>query len=299
MKKLIPYLFLFVTLFSCDHRKDLSDAYGNFEVQDVIVSAESTGKLLEFNVEEGSQVNTETLLGVVDTTAMVLQINQLDAQIAAVQSKLAGVKAQIATQVQQKENLKVNVDRISNLLNSGVVTQQQKDDVDGQMKLVDKQIEASKTQITSIQKEMKVLEENKSLLWFQLSKCKIYSPVNGTVLEKYVKAGEMAVAGKPLFKVADLTSLDLRCYITGDQLIGIKLGSNVKVLIDGGKETKKELDGTISWISSEAEFTPKVIQTKEERVKLVYAVKVNVKNDGSLKIGMPGEMVITKVVMPK
>ncbi|MFA9392599.1 MAG: HlyD family secretion protein [Prolixibacteraceae bacterium] len=299
MKKIFPYLIMLTALFSCDHRSDLSDAYGNFEVQDVIVASEATGKLLSLQLEEGSTVNTNKLLGVIDTIPVVLQMNQLDAQVAAVQSKIAGVKAQIAAQIQQKQNLKVNVDRVNKLFDSGVATQQQKEDLDGQLKLIEKQIDASKTQITSIQKEAAVLLENKNVLMYQLSKCKIYSPVKGVILEKYVKAGEMAVAGKPLFKVADLSSLELRCYITGDKLQQIKLDSNVKVLIDNGKEAKSELDGRISWISSVAEFTPKVIQTKEERVKLVYAVKVMVKNDGRLKIGMPGEMVITNVVMPQ
>lgn len=299
MKKILPYLFLAATLFACDHRQDLSDAYGNFEAKDVIVSSEATGKILSLDIEEGSSVKTTALLGVIDTVPSVLQISQLEAKIASVQSKLTGVRAQIAAQVQQKENLQVNVDRIAKLFESGVATQQQKDDIDGQMKLLVKQIEASKTQIASIQKEIKVLDENKRLLEYQRSKCKIYSPVNGTILEKYVRAGEMAVAGKPLFKVANLSALDLRCYITGDRLANLKLGQKVKVLIDSGKETKAELDGTVTWISSEAEFTPKIIQTKEERVKLVYAVKVKVKNDGSLKIGMPGEMVITNTVMPQ
>lgn len=299
MKKILPYLFLAATLFACDHRQDLSDAYGNFEAKDVIVSSEATGKILSLDIEEGSSVKTTALLGVIDTVPSVLQISQLEAKIASVQSKLNGVRAQIAAQVQQKENLQVNVDRIAKLFESGVATQQQKDDIDGQMKLLVKQIEASKTQIASIQKEIKVLDENKRLLEYQRSKCKIYSPVNGTILEKYVRAGEMAVAGKPLFKVANLSALDLRCYITGDRLANLNLGQKVKVLIDSGKETKAELDGTVTWISSEAEFTPKIIQTKEERVKLVYAVKVKVKNDGSLKIGMPGEMVITNTVMPQ
>lgn len=297
MKKILPYILVLATLISCNHRKDLSDAYGNFEAKDVIVSSEATGKILSLNIEEGSVVKTSSLLGVIDTIPSVLQISQLEAKMASVQSKLSGVRAQIAAQVQQKENLQVNVNRIAKLYESGVATQQQKDDVEGQMKLLNKQIEASTTQITSIQKELKVLDENKRLLEYQLSKCKIYSPVKGTILEKYVRAGEMAVAGKPLFKVADLSSLELRCYITGDKLTMLKLGQKVKVLIDSGKGTKAELNGKVTWISSEAEFTPKIIQTKEERVKLVYAVKVNVKNNGILKIGMPGEMVITNVLM--
>lgn len=292
MRKILLYTFMMAAMVACDHRNELSDAYGNFEAEDVIVSAEATGKLLAFEANEGSSVNEDKMIGIIDTTQIMLQLAQLDAQEASVRSKIEGVKAHIAAQIQQKENLQVSVKRIENLHASGVATQQQKDDAEGQLKLVEKQISASKTQISTIQKELQVLEENRNMLLFQLSKCKIYSPLQGVVLEKYVKAGEMAVAGKPLFKVADLSSLDLRCYISGDKLAELKLGQEVKVLVDNGKDAFTELKGTVSWISGEAEFTPKMIQTKEERVKLVYAVKVKVANNGILKIGMPGEMVI-------
>lgn len=293
MKNFNLFMFLIVAvLSSCDHRKDLSDAYGNFEAEDVIVTAESTGKLLFFQLEEGMPIGPDSIVGLIDTTQISLQINQLDAQIAAVQSKIGGINAQIGTQNQQKENLKVSLNRVQNLLKSEVATQQQFDDLEGQMKLASKQIEASKTQIVSIQKEIKVLEENKKILLYQLSKCNISSPVKGTVLEKYIRAGEMVVAGKPLFKVADLSSLDLHCYLSGDKLHLIELGKKVKVFIDSGIDTKSELEGVVSWISTEAEFTPKMIQTKEERVKLVYSVKVKVANDGRLKLGMPGEIKI-------
>lgn len=292
MKRIIPFIILVVALSSCDHRNDLSDAYGNFEVEDVIVSAEANGKLLQFNVQEGAKIEAGIKLGLIDTIQATLQIKQLEAQQMAVKSKIAGVKAQVAAQEQQKANIQISYNRVLKLVDGGVATQQQKDDLEGQLKLVDKQIEASKTQIVSINKEIEVIESQKQLLEEQLSKCTINSPVSGVVLEKYIRAGEMAVAGKPLFKIADLSSLDLRCYISGDKLSQVKLGERVKVLIDSGKETLDELDGAISWISSEAEFTPKIIQTKEERVKMVYAIKVKVKNDGRLKVGMPGEMKI-------
>jgi len=292
MKHLILFIIVVASLFSCDHRKDLSDAYGNFEAEDVIVSAEATGKLIHFSIEEGMSITSGKPIGLIDTTQITLQIKQIDAQIDAVQSKIGSIHAQIATQNQQKENLKVNLNRVEKLLASEVATQQQLDDLEGQMKLIGKQIDASKTQLSSIQKEIKVLEENKNILLFQLSKCKISAPVNGTILEKYIRTGELAVAGKPLFKLADMSSLDLHCYITGDQLSQIIVGNSIKVIIDSGKASKTELEGVVTWISNEAEFTPKIIQTKEERVKLVYAVKVKVKNDGRLKIGMPGEIKI-------
>lgn len=290
MQKILPFIIVLATLFSCNHRDRLADAYGNFEVEDVIVSAEASGKLLSFNVEEGRAIAANVNVGLVDTITVVLQLQQLEAQMIAVNSKISNVKAQIEAQKQQKENLLVNVDRVGKLLKSGAATQQQKDDLDGQLKLVEKQIEATKTQTGSIQKEASVLAAQKELLMEQLKRCEINSPVDGTVLEKYVKAGEMVAAGKPLFKVADLSSLELRCYISGEKLSSIKLGQTVQVAIDGENGGMEQLTGTVSWISSQAEFTPKIIQTKEERVKLVYALKVKVQNDGRLKIGMPGEI---------
>ena len=237
----------------------------------------------------GKEVEVDSIVGLIDTASVVLQRNQLDAQIEAVKSKISGIKAQIAVQQQQKINLKVNSDRVNRLLVNGAATQQQKDDVDGQMKLLDKQIEASKTQISSILKEIAVLKEQKNLINYQLSKCNIISTVSGVVLEKYINEGEIVIAGKPLMKLANLSVLDFRCYVSGEKLALVKLGEKVEIRIDSEEGTDK-LEGVITWISSEAEFTPKIIQTKEERVKLVYALKVSVVNDGRLKIGMPGEM---------
>ncbi|MDA3929328.1 MAG: HlyD family efflux transporter periplasmic adaptor subunit [Prolixibacteraceae bacterium] len=294
MKNSILFILIFFVAIGCNHREKLADAYGNFEVEAIIVSAETTGKLLVFDVQEGMQLNTQTIIGLIDTTSITIQLNQLDAQIAAVKSKITNVNAQINAQKQQKKNMQVNAVRIEKLLKNGVATEQQKDDLDGQLKLVDKQIEASKTQIVSINKEIEVLKEQKNLVKYQLSKCKISSPISGVVLEKYVNEGEMAIAGKPLMKIASLTSLDFRCYIAGDMLTSIQLGETVSVFVDAENNTMKEMKGTVSWISQEAEFTPKIIQTKEERVKLVYAVKIKVPNDGSLKIGMPAELRISQ-----
>ena len=290
MKNILILLGLTLFLASCDHRNDLADAYGNFEVEDIIVSAESNGILLDLSAYEGEKIGANKIVGTIDTTIVVINIQQIDAQIAAVNSKIGNVKAQIETLEQQKSNLVVNVKRVNNLLDSGAATQQQKDDLDGQLKLIDKQINATKTQISSIQKEIDVLKVQRSLLKEQLEKCFVKSPIEGVVLEKYAKAGEMVGAGKPIMKIADLTSLDLRCYISGERLNEINLGDEVEVYIDNSDNEFNKLKGIITWISSQAEFTPKIIQTKEERVQLVYAVKVKVKNDGQLKIGMPGEL---------
>jgi HlyD family secretion protein len=275
---------------SCNHRADLSDAYGNFEAEEIIVSAEATGKIIESQVNEGASFTAHQVVGLIDSTRISLQIKQLEAQQQVTQPKIAGVKMQIATLSQQKENLDVNLVRLKKMFADGAATQKQLDDIDGQMKVIDKQIEASRVQFSTISKETEVLNAQKAILEQQLRDCSIKSPVTGIVLEQYTEKGEMAVQGKALFKIADLSSLDLRCYVAGSILSSVKLGQTVSVLIDKNDKENTQLSGIVTWISSEAEFTPKIIQTKEERVKQVYAVKVRVKNDGSLKIGMPGEV---------
>jgi len=290
MKRIALFTLLISALVACDHRKELSDAYGNFEVEDIIISAEATGKLLEFPVQEADKISKGQDIGLIDTIQYSLQLNQLEAQKFSVQSKVAGVNAQIATYKQQKENIQVTYDRVTKLVVTGAATQQQKDDLEGQLKLIDKQIEAAKTQITSINRELGVMEAQGALLNEQFIKCTVKSPIDGVVLKKYINEGEIAVAGKPLLKVADLSELELRCYLSGDQLSSVKLGDKVKVLFDTGKNQMETIEGTVSWISDEAEFSPKIIQTKQERVKLVYAMKVKVANDGRLKVGMPGEV---------
>jgi HlyD family secretion protein len=294
MKKLISILAIPMMMYSCDHRKNLSDAYGNFEADEIIVSAEATGKILQLSIDEGIDVKANAHLGWIDTITIAIGINQANLQQAAIRSKADGISAQIETLKQQKANLEVNLRRVMNMLPEGAATLQQKDDLEGQIKLVDKQIVASQVQIASVKKEAAVLDAQMSLLNEQLLRCMIKSPIDGLILEKYIKEGEMVVAGKPLFKIANLNVLDLRCYIAGSELSKLKLGEEVKVLIDKGDKEMEALKGTVKWISSEAEFTPKIIQTKQERVKQVYAVKIAVKNDGRLKIGMPGEMVISQ-----
>jgi len=281
---------LLVATFACDYRSDLSDAYGNFEADDRIISAETTGKILYFNVEEGDRVRACAPLGLIDTLSFSLQQDQLERQEEAIRSKIDGIHAQIATYRQQEENVQVSFRRVENLVQTGAATLQQKDELEGQLKLIGKQIEAAKTQIASVQKELGVVQAQKNLLSDQFRRCIIVSPVSGTVLEKYLKNGELAVAGKPLFKMADLSELILRCYIDGDRLSSLRLGDEVSVLIDAAEGKTDTLTGIVSWISDEAEFTPKTIQTKKERVNRVYAVKIRVPNDGRIKMGMPGEM---------
>lgn len=275
---------------SCDTTGDLSDAYGNFEAETVIVSAESPGKIVELNIEKGQQVKAGQVAALIDTIQLHLKLVQIDAQKAAVETRQQSTQSQIEVLEEQKKVLQVNEDRTTRMLKDGAATQKQLDDIQGQINIIEKQIASTKTQFEAIRKELEVLNVQKNVLQDQLDRCYIASPTKGTILETYAEQGELTTTGKSLFKIADLSELDLKAYVSGAQLPKIKLGQSVTVLIDKSVNENHSLQGRISWISQEAEFTPKIIQTKEERVKLVYAIKVKVKNDGSLKIGMPGEV---------
>ncbi len=285
---LIVACFL-LTLSSCDHREQLADAYGNFEANELIISSEGNGKILSLNFFEGEVVSKGEEIAQIDTFDLYLQKQQVRAQKAAIQSKTAGIEAQIEVAKQQLQNIEVNYQRILKLLEDGVATAQQKEDIEGQKKVVEKQIKAYKTNINAVSKELKVVDAQITNIEHQIEKQNIISPTNGTILEKYAMAGELTTMGKPIIKVADLSTLKLRCYISETYLSSIKLGASVNVLIDHQKEEKTYI-GKISWVASKAEFTPKTIQTKEERVKLVYAIDVLVENNGTLKIGMPAEI---------
>lgn len=277
------------TLLSCtDNGK--SDAYGNFEATETIISSEANGKLLSLNLTEGKDLEKGKIIGVVDTTNLYLQKQQLIAKKDAISSKISNILAQIEVQKQQKKTILTEKNRVEKLLQDGAATTKQLDDINGQIDIIDKQINSIQTQNSSIINEIKSIEWQIEAIDNSIDKCYIKNPVNGTILEKYVESFELVNAGKSLYKIANLNQLELRVYVSGDQLPHIKLGQEVEVLIDKDKKENNKLKGIVSWISSEAEFTPKVIQTKEERVDQVYAVKVIVKNDGSLKIGMPGEI---------
>ncbi|KJF45064.1 HlyD family secretion protein [Draconibacterium sediminis] len=290
MKKIL-YIFSLPFLFmACQTNNDTADAYGNFEAETVIVSAETPGKILELNVDKGDKIEAGYSAALIDTVQLHLQLLQLDAQQTAVVAKRKSTQSQIAVFEEQKTNLKINEERIQKMLNDGAATQKQLDDIQGQISVIDKQIANTKTQFTLISKEQEVLEAQKASVSDQLNRCNIKSPVSGTILETYAEQGELTAAGKSLFKIADISELELKVYVSGAQLPHVKLGQQLDVLVDQNATENQHFTGTITWISSEAEFTPKIIQTKEERVKLVYAVKVSVKNDGTLKIGMPGEV---------
>ncbi len=282
-----------VWLSACKNNNNLSDAYGNFEAIQVTVSAESAGRIHNFEIEEGSQPDSGLIVARIDTTDLYLKKLQLLAQKNAVSVKRSSVASQVEVQQQQKANLLVEKNRITKLIADKAATPKQLDDLNGAIELVDKQVASINTQNTGIAEEMEIIDRQIAQVNESIRKCYIRNPVKGTVLSKYAEAGEFAAPGRALYKIADLSVMELKVYVSGTQLPVIKQGQQVEVLIDADKKTNRKLSGVISWISPRAEFTPKIIQTKEERVNLVYGVKIRVPNDGSLKIAMPAEVNFT------
>ncbi len=286
--------FLLINLAGCNKGEDRSDAYGNFEATEVLVSSEATGKLLTLGVEEGAQIKAGSAIGLVDTLGLHLKKKQLLAAKMAIRSKLQNEQVQIDVFLEQKENLEREIKRVDRLFEEAAATAKQRDDIHGELKVLNNRIDATKSQLSTANRgllsELAPIEAQIEQIEDQLNRSILTSPISGTVLSKYAEAGEVVVFGKPLFKVADLKELTLRAYVDATQLGAIKIGQKVKVYTDGADGSLKENDGTLSWVASSAEFTPKIIQTREERVNLVYAIKVVVPNDGSIKIGMPGEV---------
>ncbi len=286
---IIAVVSLFI-LSGCSNDKQKSDAYGNFEAVETIVSSESSGKINELNVEEGQIIDAEKVVGYIDTNQLYLKKLQLVQQKSTVRTKFKNVSAQISVLQEQKRVAIREKERVERLLKDNAATGKQLDDINGNIDVINKQISSIDMQNSTTNEELKGLDVQINQIADQLQKSSITNPVKGTVIIKFAEQGEIVNFGKPLYKIADISVMELRVYVSGSQLPEIKLGQKVKVLIDEGKLNYRTLEGEISWISSKAEFTPKIIQTKEERVNLVYAVKVKVVNDGSLKIGMPGEV---------
>ena len=299
-------------IIGCNRSESEFDASGTFEADETIVSSEMPGKILSFNVEEGMQIQKDSIVGSVDATNIDLQQQQVEASINALNEKTANANPQVellqnqlAVQQSQLDNLIHERTRIENLLKSDAATPKQLDDINSQIDVVKKSMAVTQQQINvkkndiatqnrSILSEAEPLKKRVAQLEDQQQRANIVNPVSGTVITKYAEAGEITSSGKALYKIADLSELNLRAYVTGVQLPKIKLGQQVKVMIDQGEKKYKEYTGNIIWISDKAEFTPKTIQTKEERANLVYAIKVKVKNDGYLKIGMYGEVKLSQ-----
>jgi len=292
--RLAIFPLLLIIFFGCGNGNGKFDASGTFESEEIIVSSEAMGKLVMLNVEEGMQLKQNQLVGVVDTLQLYLKKKQLEATIKAVLSKQPDIAAQLAIIEEQIKTASTEKRRIENLIKSNAAATKILDDINAQLELLDRQYQATKSNLSitkqGLQNETYPLLAQIEQIEDQINKSKIKNPVDGTVLTRYAKQNEITTNAKALYKIADLSTMTLRAYINGDQLGGIKLGQKVKVFVDKGNEEQKEMNGEIYWVSSKAEFTPKTIQSKDERANLVYAIKVRVNNDGYLKIGMYGEV---------
>jgi len=288
MKHLITIL-LFTSLFSCNSNDNKADGYGNFEATEVTISAEANGKLEFLNLEEGDLLEPNTLVGLVDTTQLYFNKQQLITSKATIHSKSANVLSQISVLQAQLRTTLIEQKRVQNMFAENAATKRQVDEIEGKVNVIKEQIKGVQTQNAPIINEIASIDVQIQKINDQIKNSKITNPIKATVLAKYAEPNEITSFGKPLYKIANLSQMTLRVYISETQLPKIKLNQKVTVKIDNGTEMKS-YPGTISWISSVAEFTPKIVQTKEERINLVYAVKVDMKNDGSLKIGMPAEM---------
>ena len=293
MKRIIALASAALIMGACSDKEKEYDATGTFEATETTVFAEQSGTLLTFDINEGDNIAPGQELGMVDTTQLWLKIQQLGATKEVYQSQKPDVEKQIAATRQQLAKAKTEQQRYQELVADGAAPRKMLDDATSQVQVLqrqlDAQISALHTQMATLNSQQAATDVQVSQLQDQLRKCHVVAPIGGTVLEKYVERGEFVAVGKPLLKVADTNNLFLRAYVTSAQLQHIKLGQQVKVFADYGNGQKKEYEGTITWISSRSEFTPKTILTDDERADLVYAVKVAIKNDGYAKIGMYGE----------
>ncbi|MCL9805889.1 HlyD family efflux transporter periplasmic adaptor subunit [Flavobacterium amniphilum] len=279
---------------SCGKTENEFDATGTFEAVETTVPAQANGIIKDFKVEEGQDLKAGQIIGYIDTVQLVLKKEQLEAQMNAVLSKKPNISTETAALQEDLKQAKRERQRLENLVKADAATQKQLDDATTYVDIVQKKIAALQTSLahstSSLSGEASGLQAQIEQINDQLEKSEIVNEVNGNVIAKYAEVNEMASNGKPLYKIADLSTITLRVYITGDQFAKVKIGQKVKVFVDADAENYKNYEGTIEWISNKAEFTPKTIQTKEERANLVYAVKIKVKNDGMLKIGMYGEI---------
>ena len=289
-------IIMFVTLFaSCSNKENEFDATGTFEATEVIVSSEVVGRVLSLDIMEGSDVKNNMPIGAIDSVQLYLQKLQLLKNISSVKSNRPSIVTQVAAIRERIVKQNVEKKRVESLLKSGVATQKQLDDINSSIAVLKRQLSAQQSSLTnsvsSLNAQSSAIEIQVAQIEDKLTKCVIESPISGVILAKYIEAGELAVAGKPLFKVADMNNVYLKSYITSGQLADLKLGQSVKVIATFGGDKNREYNGKITWISDKSEFTPKSIQTKESRENQVYAVKIAVENDGYIKLGMYGEVI--------
>jgi HlyD family secretion protein len=292
--RILSTTFFLAILTACGDNDNNFDATGNFEAHEVIVAAEVAGKIMELNIEEGKELKKGEVVGYIDTTQLYLKKKQLQYSIRAVLAKKPETSTQLAAIQEQIETSKREQKRVENLFKEDAATQKQLDDINSQLEVLQKQYNAAKSSLNvttqSLNSEVLPLKAQLEQVEDQIQKSIIRNPINGIVLTEYLMEDEVAGIGKGLYKIANLSTVILRAYVSGSQLPQLKLGQNVDVFVDASKDDYKKYSGTVIWVSDKAEFTPKTIQTKEERANLVYAVKISVKNDGYLKIGMYGEV---------
>ena len=284
---ILPSLMAMV---GCSDKDSQWDAQGQFEATEVIVASEASGKIMNFAVDEGQSLAQDQICGYIDTMQLYLKKQQLQVSIVSILTRNSGIKAQLTVIDEQIANLRREQLRMVRLIKDDAGTQKQLDDINGQIVVLEKQKEVTTTNFAQLNAETAPLQSQIDQLNDQIQKSIIKSPISGTVISKYAEKGEIAVFNKALYKIANLTEMTLKAYATAEQLSSLKLGQKVTVLIDTDGKTYKKLEGLIDWISDKSEFTPKSIQTRNERANLVYALKIKVKNDGTLRIGMPGEV---------
>lgn len=293
MKKLMIASVL-ALLASCGKSEKDYDATGTFEATEVVVSAEQIGLLMWFEMEEGDEIQMGQEAGLIDTTQILLKIKEARTAKNVYQSQKPDMEKQIAATRQQLAKAQTEQQRYKELVSDGAAPSKMLDDANNQVKVLQRQLDAQisslNTQVSTLNSQLSTVDAQINSLDDQLRKCHIKAPITGTVLEKYVERGEYVAPGKPLFKMGDVGRMYLRAYVTSAQLQQVRVGQQVKVYADYGDGQRKEYQGTVNWISSRSEFTPKTILTDDERADLVYAVKVAVKNDGNIKIGMYGEV---------
>lgn len=289
MKKVSLLILSIFGLISCNDSSDKADGYGNFEATEITVSSESNGKIVFLNVEEGQELDAQKQVGLIDTLQLYFTKQELFAAKNTVTSKSGNVLSQKSVLAAQLQTARLEQKRIESMFAENAATKRQVDEINGRVSVILEQMKSVGTQNNPILNDLKSIDVQIEKINDQIKKSQIVNPINGVVLNKYAEPGEVTGFGKPLYKIADISEMTLRVFVSETQLPQIKIGQEVSVKIDGVEEMKS-YKGTISWIAAQAEFTPKIIQTKEERVNLVYAIKIKVKNEGSLKIGMPAEM---------
>ncbi|MEK6479082.1 HlyD family efflux transporter periplasmic adaptor subunit [Catalinimonas sp. 4WD22] len=290
MKTPMTILTLALLFTACQQDSDVADAYGNFEATEVTLSAEVAGKIMNFDAREGEEFYEGQFIAQLDTTQLHLKKQELKAGINAIKARQPGVSSRLDVLQEERENAAGELKRFQILAEEGAATTKQVDDLQNRLEVLERQIASARTEFGPLAAEIETMESRITQLDEQIKDARVDAPLHGTILVKLAEAHEMVNVGTPLLRMADLDYLELRAYISGSQLDDVKIGQEVEVLIDQDADSFHRLRGTLSWVSDEAEFTPKIIQTKEERVDLVYAIKVRVKNDGRLKIGMPGEV---------